>query len=36
MLSVHAKFGRTIDMARAQQTADKVLGIVEDHLENRD
>ncbi|MGZ5018446.1 MAG: glutathione S-transferase family protein [Methylobacter sp.] len=36
MLRVHHKFGRAIDTAKAQQTADKVLGIVDRHLENRD
>lgn len=36
MLRVHYKFGRAIDIPRAQQTADKVLGIVEQHLQSRD
>jgi glutathione S-transferase len=36
LLRVHHKFGRAIDVARAQQTAEKVLGIVESHLERRD
>ncbi|MGZ5050046.1 MAG: glutathione S-transferase family protein [Methylobacter sp.] len=36
MLRVHHKFGRAIDTAKAQQTADKVLGIIDRHLENRD
>jgi glutathione S-transferase len=36
LLRVHHKFGRAIDTARAQQTADKVLGIVDCHLESRD
>ena len=36
MLRVHHKFGREIDMAKAQQTADKVLGIIDRHLESCD
>ncbi|TPQ24656.1 glutathione S-transferase family protein [Methylomonas koyamae] len=36
MLRVHHKVGRAIDTARAQQVADKVLGIVEGHLQNHD
>lgn len=36
LLRVHHKFGRAIDMAKARKTADKVLGIVDNHLESRD
>lgn len=36
MLRVHYKFGRAIDIPKAQQTADKVLGIVEQHLQSRE
>ncbi|MBS1212094.1 MAG: glutathione S-transferase [Proteobacteria bacterium] len=36
LLRVHHKFGRAIDTDRARQTADKVLGIVENHLESHD
>jgi glutathione S-transferase len=36
MLRVHRKFGRAIDQTKAKQTADKVLGIIERHLEKRD
>ena len=36
LLRVHQKFGRAIDVAKARQTADNVLGIVETHLESRD
>jgi len=35
-LRVHHKFGRDIDIARAQQTAEKVLSIIDGHLQNRD
>ena len=34
MLRVHHKFGRPIDIAKAQQTAEKVLGIIDGHLQN--
>ncbi|MDP1971066.1 MAG: glutathione S-transferase, partial [Methylobacter sp.] len=36
MLRVHHKFGRAIDTAKALQTAEKVLGIIDRHLESRD
>ncbi|MGR8998888.1 MAG: glutathione S-transferase family protein [Gammaproteobacteria bacterium] len=36
LLRVHHKFGRAIDTAKAKQTADKVLGIINRHLESRD
>lgn len=36
LLRVHYKFGRAIDVAKARQTADKVLGIVDSHLESHD
>lgn len=36
LLRVHHKFGRDIDLARAQQTADKVLGIIDRHLQSQD
>lgn len=36
ILRVHYKFGRAIDTAKAQQTAEKVLGIIDRHLESRD
>jgi glutathione S-transferase len=36
LLRVHHKFGRAIDIARAQQTAEKVLGIVDRQLTSRD
>lgn len=36
LLRVHHKFGRDIDVSKAQQTAEKVLGIIDRHLENRD
>lgn len=36
LLRVHHKFGRAIDVAKARQTADKVLGIVDSHLESHD
>jgi glutathione S-transferase len=35
-LRVHHKFGSTIDTVTAQQTADKVLGIIDRHLQNQD
>ncbi|MGR9052861.1 MAG: glutathione S-transferase family protein [Gammaproteobacteria bacterium] len=35
-LRVHRKFGRAIDTAQALQTAEKVLGIIDRRLENRD
>ena len=35
-LRVHHKFGSNIDTATAQQTTEKMLGIVENHLESRD
>lgn len=35
-LRVHHKFGSNIDTATAQQTADKVLGIIDRHLKNCD
>lgn len=34
MLRIHRKFGRAIDTVRALQTAEKVLGIIDGHLEN--
>lgn len=34
-LRVHHKFGRNIDTAMAQQTAEKVLGIIDRHLQSR-
>lgn len=36
LLRVHHKFGRAIDTTRAQETADKVLGIIDRHLESND
>lgn len=36
LLRVHHKFGRAIDTLKAQQTAEKVLGIIDRHLESRD
>jgi glutathione S-transferase len=36
LLRVHHKFGRDIDVEKARQTADKVLGVIDHHLENRD
>lgn len=36
LLRVHHKFGRDIDVARAQQISTKVLGIIDHHLESRD
>jgi len=36
MLRVHRKFGRAIDTEKAQQTADKVLTIIDRHLQGRD
>lgn len=36
MLRVHHKFGRAIDVSKAQQTAEKVLNIIDLHLESRD
>ncbi|HLF96603.1 MAG TPA: glutathione S-transferase family protein [Methylococcaceae bacterium] len=36
MLRVHHKFGRAINTTKAQQTTDKVLGIIESHLGGRD
>lgn len=36
LLRVHHKFGRAIDITKAQQTADKVLGIINRHLESHD
>jgi glutathione S-transferase len=36
LLRVHHKFGRDIDVSKAQQTADKVLGIIDRHLQSRD
>jgi len=36
MLRVHHKFGRAIDTEKAGQTAEKVLGIIDRHLESRD
>lgn len=35
-LRVHHKFGSPIDTVTAQQTADKVLGIIDRHLQSRD
>ncbi|MGR9088274.1 MAG: glutathione S-transferase family protein [Gammaproteobacteria bacterium] len=35
-LRLHHKFGRTIDVLKARQAADKVLGIIDRHLESRD
>lgn len=35
-LRVHHKFGSPIDTAAAQQTADKVLGIIDRHLQSQD
>ncbi|MGR8941830.1 MAG: glutathione S-transferase family protein [Gammaproteobacteria bacterium] len=35
MLRVHHKFGRAIDTAKARQTAEKLLGIIDRHLESR-
>jgi glutathione S-transferase len=35
-LRMRHKFGRPIEVAAAQQTADKVLGIVDQHLRDRD
>lgn len=36
LLRVHYKFGRNIDTGLAQQTTDKVLGIIDQHLQNQD
>lgn len=36
LLRVHHKFGRAIDVEKARQTADKVLAIIDQHLESRD
>ena len=36
MLRVHHKFGRAIDTEKARQTAEKVLDIIDRHLESRD
>ncbi|MGR8936132.1 MAG: glutathione S-transferase family protein [Gammaproteobacteria bacterium] len=36
ILRVHYKFGRAIDVAKARQTAEKVLGIIDRHLESRE
>jgi len=36
LLRVHHKFGRAIDTPKAQQTAEKVLGIIDHHLQSRD
>lgn len=36
LLRVHHKFGRDIDKAKAEQTTDKVLGIIDRHLESQD
>lgn len=35
-LRMHHKFGSSIDTAAAQQTADKVLGIIDRHLQSQD
>jgi glutathione S-transferase len=36
MLRVHHKFGSTIDTAKARQITEKVLGIIDRHLESHD
>lgn len=36
LLRVHHKFGRDIDISKARQTAEKVLGIIDRHLQSRD
>jgi glutathione S-transferase len=36
LLRVHHKFGRAINTPKAQQTAEKLLGIIDRHLESRD
>lgn len=36
MLRVHHKFGRDIDVSKAQHTAEKVLNIIDRHLQSRD
>jgi glutathione S-transferase len=36
LLRVHHKFGRAIDVEKARQAADKVLDIIDPHLESRD
>ncbi|MGR8931391.1 MAG: glutathione S-transferase family protein [Gammaproteobacteria bacterium] len=36
MLRVHYKFGRGIDAEKARQTAEKVLDIIDRHLQNQD
>jgi glutathione S-transferase len=36
LLRVHHKFGRDIDVSKALQTAEKVLAIIDHHLENED
>jgi len=36
MLRVHHKFGSNIDTAKARQITEKVLGIIDHHLESRD
>jgi len=35
-LRVHYKFGSNIDTATAQQTTEKILGIIDNHLQSRD
>lgn len=35
LLRAHHKFGRDIDMSKTRQTADKVLGIIDRHLQSR-
>jgi len=35
-LRVHHKFGSNIDTATAQQTTEKILGIIDNHLQSRD
>lgn len=36
LLRVHHKFGRSIDTAKSQQIAEKVLDIIDRHLQNQD
>ena len=36
LLRAHHKFGRDIDISKTRQTADKVLGIIDRHLQSRD
>jgi glutathione S-transferase len=36
LLRVHRKFGRSIDVEKARQSAEKVLDIIDRHLESRD